>query len=219
MNLPLPESLRSPRARRLTRPGWLAGLGRVEPISEAWGRDRGRPIDRYYIERFVEGCRADIRGRVLEVLDARYTQAYGTDVERSDVLDIDADNANATIVADLAAADNILSDTYDCFILTQTLTYVYDLESAVQHAHRVLRPGGVLLATVPSVSRVYPRYPDYWRFTPAACLRLFSGPFQSQDVEVRAHGNVRVCAAFLTGLACEDLIARQLDHEIGRAHV
>ena len=38
--------------------------------ARAGGRDRGTPIDRHYIERFLDEHRADIRGRVLEVRDA-----------------------------------------------------------------------------------------------------------------------------------------------------
>jgi SAM-dependent methyltransferase len=201
------------RLLRLRRPARLGPLRRTTPLSDHWGRDRGTPVDRYYIEPFLEAERTAIRGRVLEVLNADYTKRFGMDVERSDVLDIDASNAAATFVADLAAADDIPGELFDCFILTQTLQYVYDLQAAVAHAHRILRPGGTLLCTVPTVSRIGRREltSEYWRLTAAACARLFGEAFVGGTVDVRARGNVLGAVAFLTGMAAEELPSRDLD--------
>jgi SAM-dependent methyltransferase len=208
----LRDSLRR-RARRLRRPARLGVRRRTTPLSDQWGRDRGTPVDRFYIERFLERERASIRGRVLEVLDASYTQRFGASVERSDVLDIDATNPNATIVADLAAADVIPSASFDCVILTQTLQYIYDFRPAVEHLRRILEPGGVVLCTLPAVSRIARRYLDseYWRFTAASARALFEASFGQGAVEVESHGNVLTSIAFLAGLAAEELSRRELE--------
>jgi SAM-dependent methyltransferase len=201
------------RLARLRHPAWLGTIRRTSPLSDHWGRERGTPVDRYYIEGFLATERDLIRGRVLEVMDAEYTERFGTNVEGSDVLDLDPANAAATIVADLAAADEVASETFDCFILTQTLQYVYDLRAALEHAHRILRPGGTLLATVPAVSRVARQHLDteYWRFTAPACSRLFGDVFEGGSLEVRARGNVLSAVAFLIGMAREELTSRELD--------
>jgi SAM-dependent methyltransferase len=212
----MPVALRrNARLRRLRHPAFLGTIRRTTPLSDHWGRDRGTPVDRYYIEHFLVGARDVIRGRVLEVLNADYTRRFGTAVERSDVLDIDATNSSATIVADLANADDIPSETFDCFILTQTLQYVYDTRSAVEHAHRILRPGGTLLCTVPTVSRIARQELDseYWRLTAAACARLFGDVFAGGIVDVRARGNVLSAVAFLVGMAREELSSRELDRD------
>jgi SAM-dependent methyltransferase len=212
----LPEGARrrvSWRIQRLLRPAWLGTLGRTTPLSVHWGSDRGTPVDRFYIEQFLEEHRRDVRGQVLEVRDNRYTALLGSEVTRSDVLDIDPTNPRATIVADLTAADAVGANQFDCFVLTQTLQFIFDLESALYHAHRVLRPGGVLLATVPALSRVDRSAGlegDYWRFTAAACKRLFGIPFGEQNVAVRSYGNVLTGVAFLMGMAREELSQRQL---------
>jgi SAM-dependent methyltransferase len=148
-------------------------------------------------------------------MNADYTCRFGAAVERSDVLDIDPTNPSATIVADLANADDVASETFDCFILTQTLQYIYDLRSAVEHAHRILRPGGTLLCTVPTVSRIARRELDseYWRLTTAGCARLFGDVFAGGVVEVRARGNVLSAVAFLVGMAREELSSRELDRD------
>ena len=50
-------------------------LRRVRPISSSFGFDRGKPIDRRYIEDFLSRHAQDITGRVLEVADNAYTCA------------------------------------------------------------------------------------------------------------------------------------------------
>jgi len=182
-------------------------------VSDLWGYDRGRPIDRYYIERFIAAHRTDIHGRVLEVKEPLYTERYGTGVARIDILDNDARNKRATLVADLSAADSIETDSFDCCVITQTLQYVYDVGAAARELHRMLRPSGVLLATVPAVTRIDPlvQYHDYWRFTVDSCTRLFADAFGDSRVEVQAQGNVLAAVAFLEGLAQEEFSPSELD--------
>lgn len=202
------------RLRRLSRPAWLGTIRRTTPLSNTWGFDRGTPVDRYYIEHFLEEHRRDIRGRVLEIRDSAYTDRFGVGVDHRDVLDIRHTNAHATIIADLSAADTVPSDTFDCFILTQTLQLIYDMRAAIAHSHRILRPGGALLVTVPVVSRIVPRYGlqgDYWRFTAASCALLFGAVFGAEQITVHSYGNVLTAIAFLTGMACEELSSRELE--------
>ena len=201
------------RLRRVLKPATLGDVRRIAPISANWGFDRGVPVDRYYIERFLAAHRGDIRGRVLEIKESAYTDIYGAAVEHRDVMDVDPANPRATICADLSAADAVPADTFDCFVLTQTLQLIYDVGAAIEHAHRILRPDGVLLATVPVVSRVArgPSFVDHWRFTPASCLRLFGERFGRQHVDVTSHGNVLTCIAFLLGLAYDELSPQELD--------
>jgi hypothetical protein len=65
--------------RRWPPLGWVrfGNLRRVTPLSQEFGFDRGLPIDRYYIENFLAHHAEDIRGHVLEVRDATYTQRFG----------------------------------------------------------------------------------------------------------------------------------------------
>lgn len=207
-----------PRLRRflmrLRRPARFGSLGSARPLSGAWGFDRGTPVDRYYIERFLSAHRDDIRGRVLEVKNAAYTRGFGTGVLQAEVLDVEPSNPSATIIADLSAAESVEGAQFDCFILTQTLQFIYDTRAALAHAHRLLVPGGVLLVTVPSVSRLAPSNGltgEYWRFAPAACRRLFEEVFGAGQVEIVSYGNVTSAIAFLAGAAREELRSDQLD--------
>jgi len=198
--------------RRRLYPARLGSLGRTRPLSNSWGHERGSPVDRYYIESFLADNREHIRGRVLEVKDSTYTRRYGTEAT-GDVLDIDATNPNATLVADLTAADSVPGDQFDCFILTQTLQFIFDTRAALRQTFRLLRPGGVVLATVPAVSRIDPNTgltADYWRFTAASCRVLFEQVFGPGQVRVRSYGNVTSAIAFLAGAVQEDLSPGQL---------
>ncbi|MGZ4371812.1 MAG: methyltransferase domain-containing protein [Gaiellaceae bacterium] len=175
-------------------------------MSEVWGWDRGSPVDRYYIEMFLDQHRRHIRGRVLEVGDSRYTRHFGNGVISSDVVDIAVENPHATIVADLAVTDALPESAFDCFILVQTLQYIFDLEAAVRGIHRALKPGGVVLCTLPSVTRIGSRYlaNDFWRFTPASAGHLFGDVF-GPATEVTSVGNLLACTAFLAGRAAEEI--------------
>jgi SAM-dependent methyltransferase len=195
----------------------LGDLRRVTPISADYGLDRGTPIDRYYIDDFLTRHAADVRGRTLEINDARYTEQYGGDrVERSDILFAGEGNPDATIVADLARAPQVDSDSFDCAIVTQTLMYIYDVDAAIDTLHRILAPGGVVLASVPGVSKITgPEdeiWGDWWRFTARSIRRLFEEAFGEGAVDVQAYGNVLAAAAQLYGLAAEDLDRDELDH-------
>ncbi|MEZ5291892.1 MAG: glycosyltransferase [Vicinamibacterales bacterium] len=200
------------------RPGAVdfGALRRVEPVSRQWGFDRGLAVDRFYIERFLETHAADIRGRVLEIEDRMYTTRFGGGrVGVSDVLHVNHDNPKATIVGDLTRADHIPSDTFDCVILTQTLQLIFDTRAALATLHRILAPGGVLLATFPGITRVSGEEWGgswYWSFTSASARRLFAEPFGAGGATIEAHGNVLAASAFLYGLAVEDLTRAELEH-------
>ncbi len=181
---------------------------RPSPLSRSWGYDRGGPLDRVYIEQFVRDHASDIRGTVLEVQEPDYTRRFGgAAVERSDVVDLTEANAGATIVTDLRAAANIADGTYDCVILTQTLHVIAPVREAISECHRILKPGGVLLATLPCVSRVcleYGRDGDFWRVTPAGARALFE-PVFGDCVAVSVFGNALAGAAFLYGVGASEL--------------
>jgi peptidoglycan/xylan/chitin deacetylase (PgdA/CDA1 family)/SAM-dependent methyltransferase len=190
-------------------------LRRTRPLSRDWGYDRGTPVDRYYIERFVERHAGDVRGAVLEVQENDLTVRFGGDrVTRSDVVDIDPGNPRATVLADLRHAPGIPADSYDCVILTQTLHVVDDMPAVLSECQRMLKPGGVLLATLPCLSRVcleYGRDGDFWRVTEAGARTLFAAAFGPAHVDVRGFGNVLAGSAFLYGVAADELAAEELD--------
>lgn len=191
-------------------------LRRVNPVSRVFGYDRGLPVDRYYIERFLAEEAHSIRGRVLEIGDNHYTRRFGENrVTQSDVLHIHHGNPNATIVADLSDGKEIPSDSFDCVILTQTLHVIFDVRSALATLHRILKPGGILLATFPGISQIdHYEWAEqwYWSFTTRSSRRLFGQVFSEDHIKIQAHGNVLTATAFLYGLATDELRRNELDY-------
>lgn len=205
--------------RRGKNPIIFSDLNRNIPVSRVFGLDRGTAIDRYYIEKFLQRNSCLIMGRVLEVAGSHYSKLYGGEkVEFFEVLHMTPENKTATIVGDLADVSSLPENRVDCFICTQTFNFIFDVQDAVKGAHRILKPGGVLLATVAGISQIsrydMDRWGDYWRFTTASVQKLFDPVFKG-GVVVESYGNVLAAVAFLQGVALEDLPDKNLldDHD------
>lgn len=198
--------------------GWVrfGQLRRLKPVTTDYGNSRGLEIDRYYIEKFLSDHAADIHGHVLEIKHNTYTLKYGGDrVTRSDVLHKVQGNPHATIVADLSNGDHLPSDTFDTIIFTQTLQFIYDIHSTVATLYRILRPGGILLATMSGMAQIsredFEMWGEYWRFTSLSACLLFEEVFPKENILVRSYGNVLAAISFLEGLAVEDIKRKELD--------
>ena len=204
---PLAERIRNRRPR-------LGRLSRTTPLRAHFGFDRGTPVDRYYIEAFLESRSGDIRGRLLEVGDSAYSRRFGgTAVTRQDVLHV-RDHPGATISGDLADPATLPQGAFDCIVLTQTLHLVNDMAAAVAGLHRALAPGGVALVTVPGVSSVDTgEWGEswHWSLTGLSARKLFAAEFGEDNVEVEVHGNVYAATCFLHGLAVEEIDRAWLD--------
>ncbi len=185
-------------------------LTRVTPVSRVFGLDRGKPINRYYIEKFLAAKAHLIHGRVLEVGSSEYSRQFGgSRVKQFDVLHATPENRHATIVGDLTDPGTLPAEAFDCFICTQTFDCIFDVQQAVRGAHHLLKPGGVLLATVSGIGQIsrfdMDRWGEYWRFTTASMTRLCETVFAGGGVNVDSFGNLLAATAFLQGLAVEDL--------------
>jgi SAM-dependent methyltransferase len=206
--------------RRIRRPLRFGTLRRVAPLSDHWGRERGTPIDRWYLDAYLAGHAGDIRGRALEVRDAGYIRRFGRELDRVDVLDIDPDNPEATIVGDLVDPATLPPATFDALVVTQVLQYVSDPAAAIRTLIAGLRPGGVLLLSVPGISRIGRGEigRDYWRFTAAGLQHAIDEALTALptvagelEISIEARGNVLSAIAFLAGAAAEELRPRELD--------
>jgi SAM-dependent methyltransferase len=193
----------------------LGDLRRLEPVSRVFGTDRGTTIRRYYIEDFLNCHRADLHGRIMEVGDDRYARRFGAADAVVDVLDPDPASSGATLHADLTSGAGLPQEAFDAVILTQVLHVLPDMGAALARVHATLKPGGVLLATLPGITQVsrydMDRWGDYWRVTDRAARLLIDRYFPHDQAEVAAYGNHLAAIAALTGLAAEELKADELD--------
>lgn len=198
--------------RGLPVPRW-GNLRRVRPFSEHFGFERGTPVDRYYLDRFLDQHRQLITGRVLEIQKSDYTVRYGRELAATDSVDIVASsNDNLTYLCDLADCDEVIPDaSYDCFLLPNTLCMLRDIEGCLRNALRVVRPGGVILATTAGLMPLTGDVPDYWHASAAGWRELARKVWPGCDVRIEQHGNCLAAVAAMLGLAFEELDPSELD--------
>ncbi|HUQ96869.1 MAG TPA: glycosyltransferase [Chitinophagaceae bacterium] len=193
----------------------LGSLNRTKPFSTAFGYDRGGPVDRYYIENFLEKNSALVKGRVLEIGDNEYTLRFGgANITQSDILHIDDSNKQATFIGDLSNAPQLPDASFDCIVLTQTLHLIYDYKDALRTCYRILKPGGALLLTVPGISHIDQgewKNIWLWSFTEASVKKLLAETFSNAHIDIETFGNVLVATAFLYGMGLPELEKAQLD--------
>lgn len=189
----------------------------LRPLSVRFGFDRGTPIDRYWIESFLNSHKNYIRGKCLEVTDNYYTKKFGGKrVTKSDILDINSRNKKANVHADLRHLSTLADNTYDCILLTHVLGLIDDVGAAVSECHRILKPGGALIATSSCFSPVGENPPNYWRFTTFGFRHLFDRYFPHQKLITKSYGNVFSGQCFWVGMAQEELSTRELKYNDSR---
>jgi len=195
-------------------------LRRFTPLYR--GRPPGTFIVRYYWARFLDRHRADIRGLALEIGGTATIRAYGGHALTSaEALDITAHSPEVTIVTDLSRADAVAGEQFDCFVLPFTLHVIADVEAALHHSIRLLKPGGVLLATFSCVDYQFPTGLDmgtgsalwvHWCFTPLQVhnllRRLALGP---EHYQLEVYGNLFARVAYEMCVPAEQLTQTELD--------
>jgi hypothetical protein len=188
-------------------------LRRQRPFSAHYGRERGEPVDRRYIDGFMDAHSDALRGEVLEIREPFYARRAPLRPDRVHVADIDPRNPRATMIADLTVVGSLPPSAFDCAIITQTLQFLGDVEAALANLRQALRPGGTLLVTVPCLGKIDHEAPeaDRWRWTPTGLRVLLERSFPRERVQVRGYGNLVASLGFLLGLAQEDLSEHELD--------
>ncbi|MBS0028791.1 methyltransferase domain-containing protein [Chitinophaga sp. 22321] len=201
--------------REVISPVSWNNLRKLQPVSTTFGWDRGTPVDRHYIAAFLDTYRADVRGHVLEIAESSYSKKYGAQVSSFEVLHVQP-GAHVTIVGDLTNKASLPADKIDCFICTQTFNFIYDFKTAIEGAHHLLKPGGVLLATLAGATQIsaydQQRWGDYWRFTVQSAEKVFGEIFGKENIEIISYGNVLTCTAILQGISAEELLPEELNY-------
>lgn len=194
----------------------LKNKNSIHPVSNIFGLDRGEAIDRYYIEKFLFENQHFIKGVVLEIGDSRYTNKFGGSKVKKPLILNNTKKKDVNIIGNLETGKGLPENMIDCFILTQTLLCIYDVQSAARNAIKVLKPGGVLLLTVPGITQIsrfdYERWGQYWSFTDQSIKKLFEQVVNPNNIVVNTYGNVKSATAFLRGLALHEISKKDLDY-------
>jgi SAM-dependent methyltransferase len=126
------------------------------------------------------------RGTLLDVgCGERPYEHCGAPVSRW--IGLDADTNSAADIHGFADSIPLPADAVDAILCTQVLEHVPDADAALRELHRVLRPGGIAILTVPQYWPLHEEPYDFRRYTRIGFERLL----QSHDFDVleyRAQG-------------------------------
>jgi len=155
---------------------------------------------------------ADARGDVLDV--GAGAQPYrpllppATRYRAIDVAAADDDFGYRLADTEYFEGDRWPSDdrSVDVVLATEALEHVPEPAAFLAEAHRVLRPGGRVVLTVPFAARWHYVPHDYWRFTPSSLRKLLEAA-GFDAVVVHARGNELTVACYkLMALALPALL-------------
>ena len=208
MRLPLVRQIRCMQLRRL------------RPLAD--GRQTGIPIVRYYWAQFLEKHRSDMHGHCLEIGTTETIRHHGGNaVTQADAIDLAGHSPNVNVVADLTQAEQVPSDTYDCFVNQFTMHLIYDLESALYHSLRILKPNGVLLVNFPSIEYCFTRGLDmgtgaalfvFWQFTQLHVENLLRrAGLGDSELEIEVFGNLFARIAHQMNVPADELTREERD--------
>lgn len=201
--------------KKLFSPVKWHNLRVTKPVSTVFGFDRGTPIDRYYIEKFLRENSVHIKGRVLEIENCTYSKKFGTAVTQFDVLHYTDNNSSATIIGDLTKKETLPEGAVDCFICTQTFNFIYDFKEGIKGAYHSLKKDGRLLVTLAGVCQIsqydMKRWGDFWRFTTRSAEEAFGEVFGKENIKVGSFGNVLTSVGLLHGISSEEFTSEELD--------
>jgi SAM-dependent methyltransferase len=185
----LDEAIRQGRDRlcpSLTNPNWLVLRERRRIFGQWLARLPSPDLDVLDVGGRIQPYRA--------LMSARVRRYIAVDLRITPLVNI------------VARAEHLpLGDAlFDVVICTQMLEYVADPSLVLGEIHRVLRPGGALLLSVPSACPVDSAN-ECWRFLPAGLRHLLAG---FTRVEVVAEGS-SVAGFFRTVNTCLDILVRK----------
>jgi hypothetical protein len=216
----LRSSLQSVRRWPIVRQLRAMQFRRLRPFGD--GKSQGMSVIRYYWADFLTRHSGDIRGHGLEIGTTETIRKYGgSALTQADALDLAKHSEEVRVVADLSRADHVPGDRYDCFVNQFTTAVIYDIESALYHSVRLLKPGGVLLINFwcldfylfqgLDMGTGAPLY-MYWWFTPIQVENMLHRlSLTSESYQIEVYGNLMTRMAFLMNLPAYELTTKELD--------
>ncbi len=187
----------------------------INPVSRRFGNEIGTPIDRYYIEKFIEEHKSDIHGDVVEIADDEYTRKFGTDISHSYILHVNGWGGENVIRGNLSTGEGIVENMADCLICTQTIQMIYDINAVAANIYKLLKPNGAALITAHGISQLsmydYHNWGEYWRFTKMSAQQLFERYFDKKKIQSFSYGNMKMAVCFMYGLSQECLNMSEME--------
>lgn len=156
------------------------------PIRPNMGSSKSRSsIGRKFIDDIIRRNIDQINGDILEIGRNKYKHLIlSENINSYACLDIE-NYSDIDIIADIQDMPQIADNQFDTIICTQVLEHVPNPFLAVSELHRILKPGGKIIVTVPFLNNYHMEPHDYWRFTEYGLSNLFK---EFSSCEVESHG-------------------------------
>lgn len=194
---------------------FITEMAPIRPLNREFGFPRGTPIDRYYIENWLEQNRERIRGDVLEIAENTYTKRFGAEGAESHILHVSLEK-DGFIKGNFETGEGITQESMDCIILTQTLPFIYDCKQVIANLYKMLRKGGTALVTTGGITQIsrydMERWGHFWSFTTASLKRLIEESAFGKNYTMSVYGNVKTACALMYGVAAEELKPEELEY-------
>lgn len=120
------------------------------------------------------------------------------------------------IKGNLETGEGIVENSVDCLICTQTIQFIYDLDSVAANIYKMLKPGGNALITAAGISYLsmydYNNWGEYWKFTRLSMSKIFEKYFDKENIKVDTYGNSKIAMGMMYGLCKEDFRYEDLDY-------
>jgi len=144
--------------------------GTLRARALAWAKRNARELD-WEIAREMGGLVSAQGAAVLDIgCGAKPYQRFFPGAARYCGIDLPAQRSanklekRADVYADLRRLP-IAEETFDVVLCTQVLEHIADPERVLREAQRILRPGGLVVLTVPFLAAEHEEPHDYLRFT------------------------------------------------------
>ncbi len=155
-------------------------------------------VTRPALEAFAKGQLLDIGCGVMPFKDIILTS-----VEQYDTLDFEERTSGVKYIGDVQDMRMFENETYDSVVCLEVLEHVPDPFKAVSEISRVLKKGGVLILSVPHLSRLHEEPHDYFRYTRYGLESILTrAAFTVHDIKVRGRLFSFLGHQFSSGFVC-----------------
>jgi len=179
------------------------------PFCPHFGHLRGTPVDRYYLDKFIETIHNDVKGVTLEIAGNKADRERYKLNNVTSFLTMNLEGMESDIVGDAHDPKAVDEASLDSVILFNVLEHCWKPWVVVDNIYNWLRPRGQVFCMVPNAQRVHREPQDCWRIFPDALDSLFER-FPQRKLYV--YGNPLTTLAAYYGIAHQELTREELDY-------
>src|SRR3989344_169049 len=153
-------------------------------------------VRRHFIDNFFFSKSNLYSGKIIDIGGKKKNKRGLFDISKfgTEVTYVNIDGSTEPdIIAD-ASSIPLPDETFDLAIIAELLEHVPDPVAVLREAHRLIKPGGKILVTIPFMVGIHGDPQDFARYTPTF-LEKASREAGFNGVEIETHGTIFAVAA------------------------